>query len=115
MPLPLLLVEEDALGDALLDEYAVGIVRRVRPIDFYHESLRPVTDKFVALLLGALSPELIVSDGPSVAEFDSSHCHANLLSIFSSLHARSPRSFYSEIVSHAYWVTENFCSSSRSS
>lgn len=75
MPLPLLLVEEDALRDALLDEYAVGIVRRVRPIDFYHESLRPVTDKFIALLLGALSPELIVSDGPSVAEFDSSHCH----------------------------------------
>lgn len=75
MPVPLLLVEEDALGDALLDEYAVGVVGGIGPVDLYHEPLRPVADKFVANLLGALAPKLIVGDGPSVAELHSSHCH----------------------------------------
>ena len=76
MPFPLLLVEEDTFGNALLDDYAIGVVGGIGPVDLYHESLRAVADKFVALLLGALAPKLIVGDGSSVAELDSTHCHA---------------------------------------
>ena len=83
MPFPLLLLKEDALGDALLDEYAVGVVGGIGPVDLYHESLRAVADKFVALLLGALAPKLIVCDGSSVAELYSTHCHAKPLSVLS--------------------------------
>ena len=81
MPFPLLLLKEDALGDALLDEYAVGVMGGIGPVDLYHESLRAIADKFVANFLGALSPELIVCDGSSVAELDSTHCHAKPLSV----------------------------------
>ena len=75
MPVPLLLVEEDTFGNALFDDYAIWVVGGIGPVDLYHEPLRPVADKFVANLLGALAPKLIVGDGPSVAELHSSHCH----------------------------------------
>ena len=54
MPFPLLLLKEDALGDALLDEYAIGVVGGIGPVDLYHESLRAVADKFVALLVDVI-------------------------------------------------------------
>ena len=84
MPFPLLLLKEDALGDALLDEYAVGVVGGIGPVDLYHEPLRTIADKLIANLLGALAPKLIVCDGSSVADLDSTHCHAKPLSVFQS-------------------------------
>ena len=91
MPLPLLLVEEDAFGDALLDDYAIGVVGGIRPVCLYHESFRSVADKFVANFLGALSPELIVCDGSVVAELYSTHCHALFPSFALALFAAKER------------------------
>ena len=75
VPFPLLLLKEDALGDALLDECAVGVVGGIGPVDLYHEPLRTIADKLIANLLGALAPKLVICDGSSVAELHSSHCH----------------------------------------
>jgi hypothetical protein len=63
VPFPLLLLKEDALGDALLDEYAVGVVGGIGPVDLYHKSLGAVADKLITMLLSTFTAKLVINNG----------------------------------------------------